>query len=320
MSGIRLNLEDPIKDGVTRVRFAPQSNDLLISSWDSSIRLYDVDKNELRLEAQTEAAVLDCCFQNHSTAFSVASDGSVFRHDLQTGTCNDVGQHDDSATCIEYSDETSQVITTGWDKKMLSWEPRSFKVPRSSVGFTSHAESISLCRFELLVGTGSLVHKYDLRKLGGAVQAEELPMSISIRCVRAMAVWEGFAVGSDDGRVTLQTNLYEMGYTFRCAPKSKNRKYHHVTVNDIAFSRVPGVFVTGDYEGHVIAWDAKCQKRLLELPRYPNSVASLSYNHTGELLAIASSYAYQEANELEDHPQIFIQEMRFASAGSSARK
>ncbi|KAH9608305.1 hypothetical protein KSS87_001741 [Heliosperma pusillum] len=271
MSGIRVNLEDPIKDAVTRVRFAPQSNNLLISSWDSSIRLYDVEKNELRLEAQTEAAVLDCCFQNQSTAFSVASDvphhnnhskplHSLFmtisslqtqvnrhrrislptsqapcdnlaanwdstarwldepeptnqyhKYDLQTGTCNDVGQHDDSATCIEYSDETGEVITTGWDRKMLSWDPRSFKVSRSLVGFTSHVESISLCRFELLVGTGSLVHKYDLRKLGGAIQAEELPMSISIRCVRAVTGWEGFAVGSVDGRVTLQTNSSEMG-------------------------------------------------------------------------------------------------------------
>lgn len=36
----------------------------------------------------------------------------------------------------------------------------------------------------------------------------------------------------------------------------------------------------------------------LQLPRYPNSIASLSYNHTGELLAVASSYTYQEANEL----------------------
>lgn len=35
-----------------------------------------------------------------------------------------------------------------------------------------------------------------------------------------------------------------------------------------------------------------------QLPRFPNSVASLSCNHNGDVLAIAASYTYQEANEL----------------------
>ena len=35
-----------------------------------------------------------------------------------------------------------------------------------------------------------------------------------------------------------------------------------------------------------------------QLPRLPNSVASLSYNHDGQLLAVASSYTYQEAEEM----------------------
>lgn len=34
-----------------------------------------------------------------------------------------------------------------------------------------------------------------------------------------------------------------------------------------------------------------------KLPRYSNSVASLAFNHTGELLAVASSHTYQEAKE-----------------------
>lgn len=35
MDGNGLNLENPITDAVSRIRFAPQSNNLLISSWDS---------------------------------------------------------------------------------------------------------------------------------------------------------------------------------------------------------------------------------------------------------------------------------------------
>jgi hypothetical protein len=43
------------------------------------LRLYNVDGSALRFEGQSEAALLDCCFQNESVAFSAASDGSVTR-------------------------------------------------------------------------------------------------------------------------------------------------------------------------------------------------------------------------------------------------
>ncbi|KAJ8421168.1 hypothetical protein Cgig2_021633 [Carnegiea gigantea] len=345
MSGTRLNFDEPIGDGITRLRFSPESNNLLISSWDSKFRLFDVDSNRLRLEAQTEAAHLDCCFESGFIAYSAGSDGSVCRYDLHSGAYGAIGRHDDVATCIEYSDATGQVITTGWDGKILSWDSRIEAASQEHlIGLTSHAESMSVWGFELLVATGSLVHKHDLRKLDGAVHKQDLSMGVPIRCMRSVCpnlCWEGFAVGSVDGRVTLQSNSEEMEYlsaihywnianndddlfTFRCHPKSKNGKYHLVAVNDITFNpSVRGAIVTGDDEGYVIAWDARRRRRLLELPRCPNSVAALSYNHTGEFLAIASSYTCQEANEIEDHPQIFIQEMgeshfRSASAKSSS--
>ncbi|KAL2904064.1 Mitotic checkpoint protein BUB3.3 [Bienertia sinuspersici] len=217
-----------------------------------------------------------------------------------------------------------KVITAGWDGKVLSWDSRSAEASQDLVDSNLHVESLSVCGVEVLMSTGSSVHKYDLRKLDGAIQ--DLSMGFWIRCVRSMTSPKGFAVGSVDGHVTLQSNSDEMGYTFRCIPKSKKGKHHLVTVNDIAFNpSLPGAFVTGDYEGYVIAWDGSSRKRLLELPRYPNSVASLSYNHTGELLAVASSYTYQESNELEDHPQIYIQKLgeshlKCASSGSSCRR
>lgn len=35
MEGSRLDLREPIGDAISRIRFAPRSNNLLISSWDS---------------------------------------------------------------------------------------------------------------------------------------------------------------------------------------------------------------------------------------------------------------------------------------------
>jgi len=56
-------LKNPPTDGITAVKFGPNSSQfLLTSSWDTSVRLYDVIANHLRMKYNHPAPVLDCCF------------------------------------------------------------------------------------------------------------------------------------------------------------------------------------------------------------------------------------------------------------------
>ncbi|KAL9251323.1 Mitotic checkpoint protein BUB3.3-like protein [Drosera capensis] len=311
MSRTRLNLKNPIRDAITRMRFAPMSNNLLISSWDSTLRLYDVDGSKLRGEFESDFLLLDCCFGDEGEAYAAGSDGSVCRFDLRSGNYSSIGKHDSLASCSEYSDETSLVITGGWDRKVMHWDSRATQSFQHSITLDSEVDSISICSLGFVVSAGASVHVYDFRNIDEPIDSYS---RLQIKCVRSIPYLKGFTMGSIDGRVTLHlpymSNTEKTGYAFRCHPKSINGKHHLVSVNDISFNPfISSTFVTGDNLGHVIAWDARSRKRLLELPRYPNSVASLSYNQVGELLAVASSYTYQEANEIEDPPQIFIQEL-----------
>jgi cell cycle arrest protein BUB3 len=43
------------------------------------LRLYDADAGALRFTSESEAAFLDCCFEDESAAFACGSDGSVRR-------------------------------------------------------------------------------------------------------------------------------------------------------------------------------------------------------------------------------------------------
>nr|XP_025700140.1 mitotic checkpoint protein BUB3.3 isoform X2 [Arachis hypogaea] len=297
-----LKLEAPTRDAISRVRFAPHSNNLLISSWDSSLRLYDVDASLLRLEAPSEAPLLDCYFHDEAVAFSAASDGLIRRYDLDSGIIDTIGGHDDIATCIGYSSETCQLITGGFDKKLLLWDIRMEKAVSCLRSVAAEIDSMSVLGFSLTVGIEASVQVFDLRKFDAAVPSKEPFSGTHLRCVSSIPYAEGFAAGSVDGRVALQisdsSGSNDNGYIFRCHPKSKQGKHHLTPVNDIAFSpMITGAFVTGDNEGYVTIWDAKNRKRLIELLKYPNSVASLSYNHDGQLMAVASSHTYKEAKK-----------------------
>ncbi|KAG5062798.1 hypothetical protein JHK85_003981 [Glycine max] len=271
-----LELEKEFGDAISRTRFAPHSNNLLISSWDSNLRLYDVDASLLRLQAPSQAPLLDCCFQDDAVAFAAASDGLIRRYDLHSGLVDTVGRHDDMAMFIGYSNETCQLVTSGFDKKLLLWDMHTKKTSLCLRSLDAEVDSMSVSGFNVTIAIGASMHVYDLRYFDQPVESKEAFNGTHLRCVSSIPDAEGFAVGSVDGRVSLQIS-YPSGS------------------DEISVS---GAFATGDNEGYVTIWDAGSRRRLVELPRYPNSVASLSYNHTGQLLAVASSHTYQEAKEI----------------------
>ena len=56
-------LKNPPADGISAVKFGPNSNQfLLVSSWDTTVRLYDVVSNSMRMMYNHSSPVLDCCF------------------------------------------------------------------------------------------------------------------------------------------------------------------------------------------------------------------------------------------------------------------
>ncbi|OEL25677.1 Mitotic checkpoint protein BUB3.3 [Dichanthelium oligosanthes] len=287
---------------VSRVRFAPTSNNLLVSSWDSGLRLYDADANTLRFKAESEAALLDCCFEDESAAFACCSDGSVRRYDFPSGSHDTVGLHEDVVACTEYSQMTGQIVTGSLDKKLQLWDTKIGSVnPSGTITFGSDVASLSLCSIYISVAVARNVYFYDMRNLSGPVKAEFCPMEYHIRCLQASPKWNGYVAGSVDGVVALNyldgVTDGDMGYAFRCYPNSRNGRSNLVPINCVAIHPRKKTFFTGDDGGYAIAWDAQLKKKLLELPSYSGSVASMAYNHSGQFLAVAPNY-YDEADKM----------------------
>ena len=57
-------LDSAPDDGISSLKFGPNTSQyLLVSSWDSTVRLYDVVSNQMRVKYSHSAPVLDACFQ-----------------------------------------------------------------------------------------------------------------------------------------------------------------------------------------------------------------------------------------------------------------
>ncbi|KAJ3669819.1 hypothetical protein LUZ60_010143 [Juncus effusus] len=234
-----INIVNPTNEAISRPRFAPSSNNLLISSWETGLRLYDVEESVLRSEILTEEALLDCCFVKEEIALTAGSDGCIKRFDLSTGSQDIVGICDDSAISVEYSSETNLVVSCTMDNKINFWDLRTGNSnPANSTAVESNTNSISLSGTNLLAAISNSVFMYDLRNLISPIGAEISSMNYSIKCIRSFPNSRGFVMGSIDGCVGLKyfdpVMENTMGCRFRCHPNSIEGDSHIVSINQIA--------------------------------------------------------------------------------------
>lgn len=63
-SRTEFKIKSPPTDAISAVEFGPNSTQfLLVSSWDSTVRLYDIHANTMRMKYNHDLPVLDVAFQ-----------------------------------------------------------------------------------------------------------------------------------------------------------------------------------------------------------------------------------------------------------------
>lgn len=79
----QFELQPPPGDVISDLRFAPESNKLLVASWDKNLYVYEIENGQGRLLNKFEhrAAVLNTCFgENDNVAFTAGLDWQVKKY------------------------------------------------------------------------------------------------------------------------------------------------------------------------------------------------------------------------------------------------
>ena len=297
---------------MSQVCFAPSENLLLCASWDASLRLYDVDakRAELVKSMESDAAVLCCAFVDNARAVSGGLDKAVKVFDLAKGDATALGDHDDAVRAVVSSDAHGLVMSGSWDCTIRAWDNRGGGggSALSTVRMPGKVYSMAMQENKLVASSsGQAVWIFDVRNMSVPLQQRESSLKYQTRCVAIGPGAEGYAMGSIEGRVAIEyfdqdPHVQERKYAFKC-----HRKGDIIyPVNAIAFHPVHGTFATGGCDGGVNIWDGVNRKRISALDSFPTSVASLAFNHDGSLLAIASSYTFEQGDVEHPPDEIFI--------------
>lgn len=153
-----------------------------------------------------------------------------------------------------------------------------------------------------------------MRALGPGAKPEqerESPLKFQTRTVCCFPDGQGFAVGSVEGRVAMEyfgadEAAQQRRFAFKCHRRQEGGKDIVYPVNAIVFHPGYGTFATGGCDGVVAVWDGEAKKRLYQFAKYPTSVASVDFNAAGTLMAVASSYTFEEGERAVPPDAVYV--------------
>ncbi|KAF9257717.1 WD40 repeat-like protein [Marasmius fiardii PR-910] len=299
-------LPSPPFDSVSQVKFSPTSNDqLLISSWDTTVRFYDVGddpgKSQQKCKFDHRAAVLSCCFEDGEHGFSGGLDTAVRYLDFENEKVTVLGSHSDSVSSLVHSAERNSLVTGSWDRTLRFFDHRAATAQVSSHETPERVYKMDIVNNTLVVAMASrLFNIYDVRKMDMPAQQRESSLKYMTRSVACMVTGEGYATASVEGRIAVEyfdpsPESQSKKYAFKCHRLTSEDGVDHVwPVNSLAFHPVYNTFASAGSDGTVSVWDHKIKKRLRQYPKYNNPVSSVAFSKDGGKLAVATCYTWDE--------------------------
>ena len=77
-------------------------------------------------------------------------------------------------------------------------------------------------------------------------------------------------------------------------------------MHTLQFHPVYGTFATGGADGTIAIWDPLHKKRLRVWGGYKSSIAAVSFSACGGLVAVASSYQWEEGEKDHEPDSVFV--------------
>jgi len=290
-------------EAISSINWSPKANHIVASSWDNTLRCWDVHPNSgnLLLQTQLEAPLLSTAWHDDgSKVFCGGCDNKGFIWDLQANKTTQVAQHEKPIKDMAWIPlQGGLLMTASWDKTVKYWDTRQAN-PVFSVTLNERVYCMDVRQSMCVIGTADRnISIYNLGNPAQPYKVIESPLKLQTRCVSVFTDQSGFAVGSIEGRVGIQY-LEETATQKHFAFKCHRDKSDVFAVNAISFHPQYGTFATAGSDGTFHFWDKDSKQRLKQFNKLTNNgppVTACKFNATGNLFAYAVGYDWSKGHE-----------------------
>ncbi|CEO98919.1 unnamed protein product (mitochondrion) [Plasmodiophora brassicae] len=291
-------------DGISSLAFSPTPDNFLVAtSWNNEIRFWQVMPNGQSMpKAMTSSAdPLLCCAwgSDNQNVFFAGADKAVKHWIPSTNQTQQLGTHDSVVKEMEWVKDVGMLCTGSWDRTLRWWDPRSAGSPKANVSLPERCYSMSAVYPLLVVACGNRgIVIYDLRNPATPYKTVESSLREQTRSVACFPDRTGFAVGSIEGRVSVQhVEEKDAGknFAFRCHRVEPGPDIY--AVNQIRFHPGFGTFATCGGDGVVNFWDKEAKQRLKLFASVGQPISASNFNHDGTIFGYAASYDWYKGSQ-----------------------
>ncbi|GAM23680.1 hypothetical protein SAMD00019534_068550 [Acytostelium subglobosum LB1] len=297
-------LPSPPSDSISCLKFSPQQNYLIAGSWDNKVRCWEITASSYsapqgvpKAMADYEAPILCTDWMPDCTKVMIGGcDNKAKLWDLATNQLTQIAQHNAPIKDLFWIKEKNVMVTGSWDKTLKYWDIRQ-QNPVFSIDLPERVYSMDVVGETLAIATADRkAHVFNMNNPNQPFKSIESPLKYQTRCIALFTDQKGFALGSIEGRVAIQSFEENPDYTFtfKChrdpVEKSSQKPEVAYAVNNISFAHRYTTFATAGSDGTFSFWDKDSKSRLKQFNKQPNSITSASFNADNTLYAYGVSY------------------------------
>lgn len=304
-------INNPAEDSISDISFSSQQDFLFsVSSWDSKVRIWDIQNGLARGIAQYEhqAPVLTTRWSFDSTKIASGGCDNILKlYDVNTGQAQQIGSHDNAIKVLRFvscGPSNQECIATGsWDKTVKYWDIRQPQ-PITTLMMPERVYCMDNKQKLLVVGTAERhIVIIDLNNPTTIFKTTQSPLKWQTRTVACYNEGNGFAIGSIEGRCAIQyvdeQEQRKSGFSFKCHRQQQSSnsvggrastESYVYPVNCINFHPLYGTFATAGGDGSFHFWDKNQRHRLKGFPSMNASISCGTFNRNGSVFAYALSY------------------------------
>lgn len=303
-------LTDPPSDTVQSLAFSPEilhpKSFLLSASWDNEVRCWEVQPNGASSPVgmiKHEAPVLDVAWSaDGQTAFSCGADKIAKMWALAGNQTTTVAAHEAPIRhiffCKDMGNGSPAVVTGSWDKTMKYWDVRTpTGTPMGGVQLSDRVYCMDVRAPLLVVGTADRkLRVYDIRKPQEVFHEKMAQLKYQFRCLATFPDQTGYAVGSIEGRVSIdhvqEKDRKTLDFAFKCHRDHDSGVIY--PVNSISFHEQHGTFATAGGDGGFNFWDKDNKHRLKQFQRLNQPITATAFSADGNIFAYAVGYDWSK--------------------------
>jgi mRNA export factor len=318
-----ISIPNPPSDGVACMavngNMTTNTTMLLAGSWDNHLYMYELQyqagniSNIVKHHQLPHEAPVLCAdvASDGMTTFSAGCDGQVrmWNASQPVTSVQVIGKHDAPIRCMRFLPEANLLVTGSWDKSVRLWDCRSPN-PAAVLQLSERVYAMDAKQQAIVVGTADkMVSVFQLQT---KVAEFKSSLNYQTRCISIFHDNQGFAMGSIEGRISLEyynemnqkmANQRAGSVTKSPTTKSFVFKCHRegsdvFCVNSIDFCH-KNTFCSAGSDGVMAVWDKEARNRLslFEAQKARCPVSCVKFSPLGNLLFYAVSYDWSRGHE-----------------------